>query len=61
MCMPLPAGVALEESGRRTYFRERSWGGFGVSDFCSFGGIGVEGSVRGNTGEGVIPERKRLP
>ena len=62
MCMPLPAGVALEESGRRTYFRERSWGGVCVSDFCSFGGIGGRGSGReGIMGEGVIPERKRWP
>ena len=25
VCMPLPAGVVEEESGRRTYLRERSW------------------------------------
>lgn len=25
VCIPLPAGVWEEESGRRTYLRERSW------------------------------------
>lgn len=57
--MPLPAGVELEESGRRTYLRERSWGGVlvTVSRITTVDGEMVTCKEKGNTKATSLPRR----